>query len=320
MNEMKQRIVALAISAFASTSSVASAEEGEQVYLDKNWSVSKEQDVGPICLFKNRKTDLELALGVAGDMNVFDEPPVSLLWIFTEVPKNESSTSFSMGGSDLPPPSRPTDLYTEGDVANLELEFLTDIEDDLTAGLVAKSIIGRFRNHDEFFVGEHRLYLGDGAGAFSEENLRSCFSGAVTKSEAERLGLPSDVVAKKEFSPEVCKLAPSSNEEIIEAEIQYHRTSDDLKAVLITHEKEENGGRWIDITNLECTEKGDIRTCVGGTIFGLNEEEKSYWKTTVWHSGNMLKAEHRKMDDGRFVTATSKDTYTYLFRVDGCTE
>ncbi|PHO04166.1 hypothetical protein CSC82_11570 [Rhodobacteraceae bacterium 4F10] len=175
--------------AFVTLGTFANADvsDGEEVvFVDENWIVTKDIDL-PGCMFEHRSQNLSVVLGVVETNKSRRE---SLFYIFTDLPTSQTTTIGRIGDSNLPSFSTASELLVEGGVSYLELEFLSDLDDDLAARLVSQSLIGRFRKFQLLTLGDFELELGNGEAAFSDHNLKLCFDGSVTQREATRLGLP----------------------------------------------------------------------------------------------------------------------------------
>ncbi|WP_170426905.1 hypothetical protein [Ruegeria arenilitoris] len=300
-------------------SSAAVADEHNIVYADENWLVMKEAAGvdGPFCSFEHRSHELSVVVAVHG---VPAKERAPMFFIFASVPEKFGSSVVSMGDTKMPTPSGISDLLTDNGWADLEFEYLSDIEDDKTARLVSQSLIGRFRAGQTLKIGEFEFELGSGEAAFSDANLKSCFEGRITRSHATRLGLSLETAKLQPLEVEVCDLVAFASETAIGAQIQYYQDTDTLTAVLISQHQYDDG-RATYVDRMYC-EDGVSSNCVGATVDGIGSDSLSYWKTEMTRNESVVEVVTNSFSDGTLSAASlDRDGYykdTYM--IDSCTK
>ncbi len=282
--------------------SVAAADDDNIVFADENWLVTKQAagEGWPICGFEHRTHEFKVVLGV--EENISGKGPTPFFYFFTSVPDEFGSSVVVMGETRMPTPSSVSDLYVENGWANLELEYLSEIIDDQSARLVSQSLLGRLRAGQRLRIGEFNIALGSGQAAFSDANLKRCFQGRVTSSQAVRLGLPHETAQTVPWKAEVCDLVAVNSKSAIGAKLYYYEDSDTLTAVLISqHQYSDGKATYVD--PLIC-EDGDVNSCVGGVIQGIRSDNLSYWKTELMRTGSLVEVVTNQFRDGTLSAST----------------
>ncbi len=296
------------------------AEDIEPIFLDKNWKVTREPEIAG-CWFEHRTHDFSVFLGMDGPTDTAYQPN---FWVFASAPKEFGTSIVTMNGKQLPTPSSKSELYSENDLVFFELEYLSDISDDLNSRLVAQSLLSRFRNGEAVGLGDYLLELGDGAAAFSNDNLRECFNRRVRKSDAQRLGVPLDAAKIPIDKVEICQLVPLNSSSFDEAEVRYYQddsrpgNSNYLHAVFAAKESYP-GGQAHFVEVLDCENENQMR-CVRDEVIFFDGGQYTHYQTQLIRENSKVDFSIEYFEDPSFdaVLEGNGDVETHTFKLENC--